>query len=74
MVTKRETWAEGIHQELGININTLLLIRLIANKDLLYSTGNSIQYSLITYMRKELNICICITESLCCTPEINITL
>jgi len=53
MVTKRETWAEGINQELGINIHTLLFIRLITNKDLLYSTGNSIQYSLITYMRKQ---------------------
>ena len=47
----------------------------ITNKDLLCSTGNSTQYSVITYMKKErMNICICITESLCCTPETNTTL
>ena len=43
----------GINQELGMNIHTLLYIRWIANKDLLYSTGNSTQYSVMTYMRKE---------------------
>ena len=37
----------------GINIHTLLYIREIINKDLLYSTGNVTQYSVITYMRKE---------------------
>ena len=26
------------------------------------------------YMRKRMNTCICITESLCCTPETNTTL
>ena len=31
---------------------TLLYIRQITNKDLLYRTGNSTQYSLITYTRK----------------------
>ena len=39
----------------------------------MYSTGNSTQYSVITYNGKEsekiMDICICITESLCCTPE-----
>ena len=43
----------GINQKLGINTRTLLYIRQIINKDLLYSTGNSTQYSVITYMRKE---------------------
>ena len=52
-VTKGETWGGGINQELGMNTHTLLCIRQITNKDLLYSTGNSIQYSVITYMRKE---------------------
>ena len=45
MVTKAETWVggeQGINQELGINIHTLLYIRQITNKGLLYSTGNSI--------------------------------
>ena len=54
MITKGETWGGGgINQELGMNIHTLLYIRQIANKDLLYSTGNSTQYPEITYMRKE---------------------
>ena len=43
----------GISQELGVNIHTLLYIRQIGNKDLLHSTGNPTQYSVITCMRKE---------------------
>ena len=43
----------GINQELGVNTHTLLYIKQITNKDLLYSTGKSTQYSVITYMRKE---------------------
>ena len=43
----------GINKVLGVNIHTLLYIRHINNKDLLYSTGNSAQYSGITYMRKD---------------------
>ena len=40
------------------------------NKDLLYSTRTSTQYSVITYMRKESGrVDKCITESLCCIPE-----
>ena len=50
----------------------------LTNKDLLYSTGNSTQYSVITQMGKEfenrMTICICITGSLCCTPETHTTL
>ena len=52
MITKGETWMGGINQELEINIRTLS-IRQITNKDLLYSSGNYTQYSVITYMRKE---------------------
>ena len=33
--------------------HTLLYIRQITNKDLLSSTGNSIQYSVVAFMRKE---------------------
>ena len=36
-----------------MNTCTLLYIRKINNKDLLCSTKNSVQYSVITYMRKE---------------------
>ena len=39
--------------EIGIDIYTLLYIKWITNKDLLYNTGNS-QYSIMTYMGKEL--------------------
>ena len=43
----------GINQEIGIHIYILLYVKQILNKDLLYSTGNSTQYSVITYMGKE---------------------
>ena len=36
----------------GIEIYTLLYIKYITNLDLLYNTGNSSQYSVITYMGK----------------------
>ena len=49
MVIKGETWG-GLNQELMMNIHTLLYIKQITNKDLLYSTGNSTQYSVMTYM------------------------
>ena len=39
--------------EFGIIRCKLLYIEWINNKDLLYSTGNSIQYLVITYDRKE---------------------
>ena len=37
---------------IGINIYTLLYIRQITSKNLLNSTGNSSQYSVMTYMGK----------------------
>ena len=44
-----------------------------------FSAGNSTQYSVMAYMgknlkKKRVDICICITDSLCCTPETNTTL
>ena len=45
-------WGGGMNQEIGIDIYTLLYIKLITNKDLLYSTGNSAQYTVMTYMGK----------------------
>ena len=53
MVTKGERWGGGINEEIGIKRNTLLYIKKITNKDLLYSTGNYIQYFVITYNGKE---------------------
>ena len=47
-------------------------------KDLLYSTGNSTQYPVMTYMGKEskirVGICINMADSLCCTLATNTTL
>ena len=43
----------GINWEIGTDIYTLLYIKQITNKDLLYSTGNSTQYSVMAYMGKE---------------------
>ena len=50
---KRECKISDYVEILKINIYTLLYIKLIINKDLLYSTGNSTQYSVITSMGKE---------------------
>ena len=49
MVTKGEK-GRGIGWEIGIDIYTLLYIKQITIKNLLYSTGKSIQYSVLTYM------------------------
>ena len=43
----------GVDWEFGINRYTLLYIKQINNKDLLYSTGNYIQDLVITYNKKE---------------------
>ena len=42
----------GINREIGIDIYTLQYIKYITNKNLLYSTGNSTQYSVMAYMGK----------------------
>ena len=44
---------DGINQEFGINKYTLLYIKYITNKDVLYSTGNYPQYFVLTYKGKE---------------------
>ena len=43
----------GNHWETGVDIYTLLYIKQGTNEDPLYSTGNSIQYSIMVYMVKE---------------------
>ena len=45
-------WGE-INWETGIDIYTLPHIKQITNKDLLHSTGNSTQQSVMTYTGKE---------------------
>ena len=44
---------EGIVREFGIDMYTLLYLRWIINKDLLYSTGNSAQYYVAAWMGGE---------------------
>ena len=48
--------------------------------DMLYSTGNYIQYFVIIYNGKESEnmhiythtcVCVCVADSLCCIPETN---
>ena len=44
----------------------------------MYSTGNSPQYSVMAYMENNPEIewicCVCVTDSICYTPETNKTL
>ena len=44
MVTRGEGWEGGIVRKLGIDMYTLLNLKWVSNKDLLYSTRNSAQY------------------------------
>ena len=53
MFTKRERFGGRMNQDAGINIHTLLNLKQIINKDLLYSIENATQYSVVTYMGKE---------------------
>ena len=55
---------------------TLLYIKQITNKDLLYNTGNFAQHSVINYRgnKSEKRLGICTTESVFCTPETNTAL
>ena len=52
MVT-RERMGEGIVKEFGIDMYTLLYLKWVANKDLLYSTWNSAQCYVATWMGGE---------------------
>ena len=57
MDTKGGKWwwggGSGMNWEIGIGIYTLLYIKQLPNKDLLYSTRKSTQYTVMTYMGKE---------------------
>ena len=44
---------DGMNWEIGIDTYTLLCIKQVTNKDLLYSTGNSTQYSIMACTGKE---------------------
>ena len=59
---------ERVNQEFGISTFTLLHIKQINNKDLLYFTGNYAQYFVITCMEKEsveVYICVCVCVYVC---------
>lgn len=45
---------QGINEQVGINIYTLLYLKEITKKDPLYSTGNYIQHFVITDKRKKI--------------------
>ena len=70
MVTKGEARG-GMDQGLGM-AKTPLCMEWMINRDLLYSTGKSIQCYVIIYMG--MDSCICTAESLCYIIEINTTL
>ena len=64
-----EGWGKaggGIVREFGMGTYTLLCLKWITNKDLPYSTGNSVW--------ERMDACICMAESLCCAPETITTL
>ena len=48
-----EEWEEEIVREFGIHMYTLLYLKWITNKDLLYSTGNSAKCYVAAWMGKE---------------------
>ena len=59
-------------------MSTLLYLKWITNKDLLYSTWNSVQRYVAAWMGGEfagrMDACICMAESLRCSPETITTL
>ena len=69
--------AAGKYTHIYMGLNEMLIIKTINNKVLLYSTEIYTQYPIINHNGKEYkkkNVYICITESLCCTPETDTTL
>ena len=52
MVIKEEREETGINLEDGTNRYKLLYVKHTNNKDLLYSSGNCIQYRVVTYSGK----------------------
>ena len=53
MVVRGKNGEEGIVRELGMDMHTLLYFEWIINKDLLYSTGNSVQCYVTAWMGGE---------------------
>ena len=53
MVARGDLWEEGIVREFKINMCTVLYLKSITNKDLLYSTENSAQCYVAAWMGEE---------------------
>lgn len=49
----KKTQREGINEEFGINVYTLLYMKQVNSNFLLHSTGNYIQYLVISFSGKE---------------------
>ena len=70
-------WWQGTLREFGMDMYTLLYLKRITKKDLLYSTGNSAQCYVAAWMGRESGgewIHVCTAESLCCPLETNTSL
>ena len=53
MVVRGKTWGEGIVRKFGMDVYTLLYLKWITDKDLLYSTWNSAQCYVAAWMGGE---------------------
>ena len=69
--TPRRERGSGMNQDNGIDIYTLRCVKQITNENLLYSTGNSTQCSVVNKEGIYVDICIYIVDSLCYTAETN---
>ena len=77
VIAKGKRYGRGVDWKFGISRCKLLYTGWINNKILLYSTGDYIHYSVINHNGKEYEkecVCVYVTESLCCTAEINTSL
>ena len=67
-----------IIRESGINMYTSLYLKLITNKDSLYGSRNSAQCYVVVWMggnfMGRMDTCLCMAESLLCSPETTTTL
>ena len=52
-MVREQGWGEGIVREFWMDRGTLLYLKQITNKDLLYSTGKSAQCYLAAWMGRE---------------------
>ena len=50
---QRGGWGEGMVREFGMDMHTLLYLKWITNKEVLYSTGNSAQCYVAAWMGRE---------------------